>query len=168
MRKLNFLLIMPRIVNQVGDGYSFPLGLPYISASMKKAGFHVFTCNLNHCAGKVEDIIAEQIRQHHIDVVLTGGLSFQYYPIKQLLDAVKRVDSKIPVFVGGGLITGDPEAAMAALEGCTAGIIGEGEVTDVELCRALEEGHPLEEVDGLIITMPDGSYYRTPERELVS
>lgn len=165
MRKLNFLLIMPRIVNQVGDGYSFPLGLPYISASMKKAGFHVFTCNLNHCAGKVEDIIAEQIRQHHIDVVLTGGLSFQYYPIKQLLDAVKRVDSKIPVFVGGGLITGDPETAMAALEGCTAGIIGEGEVTDVELCRALEEGHPLEEVDGLIITMPDGSYYRTPERE---
>lgn len=165
MRRLNFLLIMPRIVNKVGDGYSFPLGLPYISASMKKAGLQVFTYNLNHHAGKVEDIVAAQIRENHIDVVLTGGLSFQYYPIKQLVDAVKNVDSKIPVFVGGGLITGDPEAAMEALEGCTAGIIGEGEVTDVELCRALEEDLPLESVDGLIIKMSDGSYYRTPERK---
>lgn len=165
MQRLNFLLIMPRIVNKVGDGYSFPLGLPYISASMKKAGLQVFTYNLNHHAGKVEDIVAAQIRENHIDVVLTGGLSFQYYPIKQLVDAVKNVDSRIPVFVGGGLITGDPEAAMEALEGCTAGIIGEGEVTDVELCRALEEDRPLESVDGLIIKMPDGSYYRTPERK---
>lgn len=163
--KLNFLLVMPRIVNKVGDGYSFPLGLPYVSASLKKAGFQIYTFNLNHHAGEVEDLMREQIREHEIDVVMTGGLSFQYYPIKQLVDAVKSVDADIPVFVGGGLITGDPEAAMKALEVCTAGIIGEGEITDVELCRALEEGRPLEEVDGLIIQKADGTYFTTPERK---
>lgn len=165
MQKLNFLLIMPRIVNKIGDGYSFPLGLPYVSASMKKAGFHVFTFNLNHYEGDVEELVKEQIKSNHIDVVLTGGLSFQYYPIKQLVDAVKKIDNNIPIFVGGGVITGDPEAAMRALEVCTAGIIGEGEVTDVELCRALEEDRPLEEIDGLIIQRPDGSYFFTPERK---
>lgn len=165
MGKLNFLLVMPRIVNKVGDGYSFPLGLPYVSASLKKAGFQIYTFNLNHHAGGVEDLVREQIREHKIDVVMTGGLSFQYYPIKQLVDAVKSVDADIPVFVGGGLITGDPEAAMKALEVCTAGIIGEGEITDVELCRALEEGRPLEEVDGLIIQRADGTYFTTPERQ---
>lgn len=165
MRRLNFLLIMPRIVNKVGDGYSFPLGLPYVSAALKKAGFCVHTYNLNHHEGRVEDIVREQIRENRIDVVLTGGLSFQYYPIKQLVDAVKDTDGRILVFVGGGVITGDPEAAMAALEVCSAGIIGEGEVTDVELCRALEEGRPLEEVEGLIIQKEDGSYIRTPERK---
>lgn len=156
---------MPRIVNKIGDGYSFPLGLPYVSASLKKAGFNIFTFNLNHHEGEVEDIVEEQIKKNHIDVVLTGGLSFQYYPIRQVVDAVKKVDRNLPVFVGGGIITGDPEAAMKALEVCTAGIIGEGEITDVELCRALEEGHSLENVDGLIIQNPDGSYIRTPERK---
>lgn len=165
MKRLNFLLIMPRLVNKAGDGYSFPLGLPYVSAALKKAGFRVFTCNLNHHMGAVEDIVARQIEENHIDVVLTGGLSFQYYPIKQLVDAVKRADNNIPVFAGGGVITGDPEAAMEALEVCAAGIIGEGEVTDVELCRALEEELPLEDVAGLIIKMPDGSYHRTSERK---
>lgn len=165
MPKLNYLLIMPRIVNKVGDGYSFPLGLPYVSAALKKAGFQIFTYNLNHHDGEIRDIVEKLIRENQIDVVFTGGLSFQYYPIKQLVDAVKSVDSKIPVFVGGGLITGDPEAAMKALEVCHAGIIGEGEVTDVELCKALEEGIPLEEVDGLIINRFDGTYYTTAERK---
>lgn len=165
MPKLNYLLIMPRIVNKVGDGYSFPLGLPYVSAALKKAGFQIFTYNLNHHDGEIRDIVEKLIRENQIDVVFTGGLSFQYYPIKQLVDAVKSVDSKIPVFVGGGLITGDPEAAMKALEVCHAGIIGEGEVTDVELCKALEDGKPLEEVEGLIINRFDGTYYTTAERE---
>ena len=30
---MNFLLVMPRIVNKVGDGYSFPLGIPYVSSA---------------------------------------------------------------------------------------------------------------------------------------
>lgn len=165
MSKLRYLVIMPRIVNKVGDGYSFPLGLPYISASLKKAGFQIYTYNLNHHAGEISDIVERLIRENNIDVVLTGGLSFQYYPIKQLIDAVKQVDAEIPVFVGGGIITGDPEAAMAALEVCQAGIIGEGEITDVQLCKALEEGRPLQEVDGLIINNFDGSYYTTPPRK---
>ena len=37
-RKLNCLLVMPRLVRNIGDGYSFPLGVPYVSASMKAAG----------------------------------------------------------------------------------------------------------------------------------
>ncbi len=156
---------MPRIVNKVGDGYSFPLGLPYISAALKKEGFQVFPYNLNHHEGSVEDLVKLQLQKNHIDAVLTGGLSFQYYPIKQLVDAIKEANDKIPIFVGGGIITGDPEAAMDALEYCSAGIIGEGEITDVELCRALEHGSSLKKVNGLIIPNGDGSYFRTPPRK---
>lgn len=165
MEKKNFLLVMPRIVNKIGDGYSFPLGLPYISAALKKAGFRIVTCNLNHRKGTVEDVIRELIREHQIDVVLTGGLSFQYYPIRELVESVKKIASDIPIIVGGGVITGDPEAAMRALNVVDIGVIGEGEITDVELCRALENGTSLDEVDGLIIKRRDQSLYRTRERK---
>ncbi|MEG1595354.1 MAG: cobalamin-dependent protein [Lachnospiraceae bacterium] len=162
--KKNYLLIMPRIVNKVGDGYSFPLGLPYVSASMKKAGFHIFTCNLNHHKGEIEEIVREELLKNKIDVVFTGGLSFQYYPIKQLIDAVKAVHPEMPVCVGGGVITGDPEAAMDAFEGADIGIIGEGERTNVELCRVIEGEGSLLDVDGLIFKDKNGSYIRTKER----
>ena len=46
-KRLNHLVVVPRIVNTVGDLYQFPLGIAYISASLKSAGFAVFTLNLN-------------------------------------------------------------------------------------------------------------------------
>lgn len=166
MRRWNFLLVMPRIVNKVGDGYSFPLGLPYVSAAIKEAGFSVYTYNLNHHEGNVQDLLLEQIEEHAIDAVFTGGLSFQYYPLRQLVEAVKKIRPDMPVLVGGGIITGDPEAAMRALEFADIGVIGEGEVTDVEVCRALEEGSPLAQIDGLILKDPSGDgYIWTPPRK---
>lgn len=161
---MNFLLVMPRIVNKVGDGYSFPLGIPYVSAAMKKAGLNVFTYNLNHHAGDIEELMRQQIEEHDIDVFLTGGLSFQYYPIRQLTEAVRKIRPEMPIICGGGLITGDPEAAMGALPDVNIGVIGEGEITDVELCFALQNGTSLYDVAGLIFREADGRYYKTPER----
>ena len=165
MKKINILLIMPRIVNKIGEGYQFPLGLPYISAALKKEKFNVYTYNLNHYEGEVKILIAEQIKKHNINAVFTGGLSFQYYPIRELVEAVKSIDPSIFVLVGGGIITGDPIPAMKALQYADVGVIGEGEITDVEVCKALETGSPLESVDGLIIKKEDGSYYITPPRK---
>jgi len=51
MKKLNSLLIMPRFVFQMGEGYTIPLGIAYISAVKKKAQFNVFNLNLNHIEG---------------------------------------------------------------------------------------------------------------------
>lgn len=32
---MNYLLVMPRFVDTVGEWYQFPLGIPYVSSSMK-------------------------------------------------------------------------------------------------------------------------------------
>ena len=47
-QKLNYLIVMPRFRDNPEEGYFFPFGIPYISAALKKAGFAVFTLNLNH------------------------------------------------------------------------------------------------------------------------
>lgn len=53
MRKLNYLLVMQRVVSKVGEGYGFPLGIAHISAAMKEAKLNVFNLNLNHVEGEI-------------------------------------------------------------------------------------------------------------------
>lgn len=162
--KLNYMVIMPRLNQNVGDGYSFPLGVAYISASMKAAGFKVETLNLNHVEGSVAEIVSRETERRKIDVVATGGLSFQYSTIRNIIDGVKRSGRKVITIVGGGIITGDPEPAMRALEWVDYGVVGEGETTIRELCRTLECGDDPADVDG-IIYKPGPRYILTRPRE---
>jgi anaerobic magnesium-protoporphyrin IX monomethyl ester cyclase len=148
--KHRYLLIMPRVAQQVGDGYSFPLGITYISGSLKAAGFNISTLNLNHYDGDVGEIIKGVIKEKNIDVVATGGLSFQYNSIRAIISAAKEVDTNIITIVGGGIITSDPIPALDALEFVDYGVIGEGELTAVALCHYLDDGGDLAGIDGLI------------------
>lgn len=163
-KKLNHLVVMPRLVQNIGDGYSFPLGIPYISASMKSVGYKVFTLNLNHREGKIPNIIKEEIKKNNINVVATGGLSFQYSTIKEIIESVKKIDNNIITIVGGGIITSDPEPAMNALKHADYGVIGEGEKTIQELCNVLENKSDFSLVNGLIHKNKE-KYHKTPPRE---
>ncbi|MBT3703090.1 MAG: radical SAM protein [Alphaproteobacteria bacterium] len=162
--KLEFLLIMPRLVQTVGDGYVFPLGMAYISSSLKHAGFNVHTLNLNHTKGKVSTVIEEAIKQHNINIVGTGGLSPQYHLVKHVIEVVKKLDSDILTVVGGGLISADPNVAMEALEYADYGVIGEGEATVVEFAQCLEDVTDIFAVDGLIIKDGD-TFTKTATRD---
>jgi radical SAM superfamily enzyme YgiQ (UPF0313 family) len=169
--EMNYLLIMPRIVSTVGEGYNFPLGIAYISATMRKAGFNVFTLNLNHIEGETDEIISNEINENKIDVAMIGGLSFQYHSLKNIIDCVHDKFPKIKIIIGGGIITADPQVAMAALEYADIGVIGEGEETIVELCNALEtqEGGnlskgDLSKIDGIIYA-DKGNWTQTKKRK---
>lgn len=165
-KKLNYLLVMPRLVQNIGDGYSFPLGITYISSSMKNAGYNVITLNLNHSEGDVYEIIKKEIEEKNIHVVATGGLSFQYTMVRRVVEAAKRVNSEIITIVGGGIISGDPEPAMIALEYAGFGVIGEGEITINELCNAIEQSRNFSEIDGIIYKSGNSYIMTKPRKEV--
>ena len=164
--KLNYLLVIPRLVQKIGDGYSFPLGIAYISSSMKKAGYNVFTLNLNDIEGEVSEIVKGDIYKNAINVLARGGLSFQYNTIRQVLDAAKMVSESIVTIVGGGIITSDPTAAMEALGCADYGVIGEGEATIIDLCKYLENGGDSSEVDGIIFKKGKSHITTKPRKEI--
>ncbi len=112
--KLNILIVMPRFVKNVGEGYYFPLGIAYISSSLKAAGFSVFTLNPNHREGSLEDVIAAEIRKHRIDLLMTGCLSFQYIDVRRIIEFVKKEFPSVvtapllPFRVWSGVASGRP------------------------------------------------------------
>jgi radical SAM superfamily enzyme YgiQ (UPF0313 family) len=154
--KLNYLIVMPLFQSRPNEGYIFPLGIPYISAAMKKAGFNVFTLNLNHLE-KPYEVLCEKIIENNINVVMTGGLAPQFAQVHSVFEVARSVDPKITTICGGGIISGDPPAALEALEFIDFGVIGEGELTIVELCDFLENGGDLTGIPGIIFGCP-GSY----------
>ena len=85
--KLNYLVVMPHFAFNDGDGYIFPLGIPYISASLKNGGFRVTSLNLNHCVDDYKTL-KQIIIDNDIDVVFTGGLSGQFNTVKSIVDVV--------------------------------------------------------------------------------
>jgi anaerobic magnesium-protoporphyrin IX monomethyl ester cyclase len=150
MKKLKILIIMPRIRSDVNAAYSFALGIPYISSVLKSNGFTVLTLNLNSYENATE-VIIRTIKSNQINVVMSGGLSPQFREVKSIFDTAKSFDRKIITICGGGLISGDPLAAMEAIETVDYGVIGEGEVTICELCRSLETNYNQRNIPGIVL-----------------
>jgi radical SAM superfamily enzyme YgiQ (UPF0313 family) len=159
-----FLLVMPRIVNYIGEGYVFSIGLPYVSASLKAAGFSVVTINLNHHEGKESDLLKNLITKYCVNIVATGGLSPQYHIVKNIIKITKQIDPNIITVVGGGIISADPIVAMTALEYADYGVKDDGEITIREFAEAIRKGTPLNDIAGLVLPV-NGSFKVFSSRE---
>jgi radical SAM superfamily enzyme YgiQ (UPF0313 family) len=148
---------MPRDASRASASFAvmFPVGLAYISSSLKNSGHNVYTVNLELEEGDIYTILHRLIYNNSIDVVCTGGLSLDYYKILTVLNIVKEIDPKIITVVGGGIMSSDPTTAMNALN-IDIGVIGQGELTICELADALDTDIPYYDIAGLIVRDKDG------------
>ena len=164
-RKPNLLLIVPRYFSTPAWGYIMPLGILYVSAAIKAAGVcNVFTVNLNHQDEDDETVLRRLIDTNRIDIIGTTGISGQFIEVYPLLRLIKQLYPDVVTIVGGGMITADAEVAMQAFGHLADyGVIGEGEVTDVELISTLAKGGDVAQVPGLIYNA-DGQWIRTAPR----
>lgn len=159
----NYLLVLPKESAKVTGHNVFPVGIAYVSAYIKSRGHKVFTANLEFHEGSTHDALKKIIETHEIDVMCTSGLSRDYPRIKELLDAARRIKPDILIVIGGGIISGDPEPAMIALD-ANIGVIGQGEITMDELATALNNDLPYDEIPGLIFKRGD-NYIKTGIRK---
>lgn len=164
-RKPNVLLIVPRYFSTPVCGYIMPLGILYVSAAIKASGVcNVFTVNLNHQEEDDETVLRRLIDSNCIDIIGTTGISGQFIEVYPLLQLIKNMYPDIVTIVGGGMITADAEVAMHAFENLADyGVIGEGEITDVELIDTLANGGDMTKVQGLIFC-DNGKWIRTARR----
>jgi len=145
----------------------FPLGIAYISSSLKQAGHKVYTINLEYYDDDTYTAIKKLSLANKINVVGVGGLSRDFRKIKDVIDATRKTDHNIITIVGGGIISADPEPSMDAL-GADIGVIGEGEVTMCELANALDNNLPYNNIKGLIFKNEENKWKLTPTRPQIT
>lgn len=164
---MNYCIVMPKLTQINDQSYPFPIGIAYVSASLKASGRNVKAYNLNYKDGDIADLVGNLIRDYNVDVLATGGLTAQYRRLREILDAAREAKPDIILAVGGGIITSSPIPAMEALEIADYGMIGEGEITICELADALEGKRDIHAVDGIIFKENGDWHITQPRAEIM-
>lgn len=165
-RKKNILLVIPKGILPNETWEMLPIGIMYVSSSLKKSGIPTYCLNLIGEERDEYEILKEYIEKYEIDIVATGGLVVNHQEMKVITDCVKRLNENIVTIIGGGLVTHSPEEAMEIIITADYGVLGEGEITDVELIKAIESRRDIEQVKGIIFRKENSLIMSEPRPDI--
>lgn len=134
-----------------GRAISFQTGTAYVSAALKANKFDVTCLNLTYeIANDMHESIRVAMREKHIQCVMVGGYVTQWEKMHDVLSTAKQYKSDVITVMGGGGVTYSPVEMMELIPCADYGIIGEGELTSVNLVNALINNLPLSQVKGIV------------------
>ena len=140
-----------------------PLGIAYVNGALRAAGLDVDGINLMF-VGNEDPYVAlfNKIANLKYDVLLCGGLSAEFPILKKIYETSKLANPNIITIGGGGGFSASP-ILFSELTEVDYAVIGEGEITNVELALALEKGEDISKIKGIIYKDNTG-YHQTPTR----
>lgn len=171
--KMKVMLVMPRTGYLWDEWSTPPVGIAYISAYLKKNGKDVVSVNLNLEDGSVYDILKKYIEEYDIDILGTGELVVNYQKLQEIARCARKIKPQLKIWIGGGLVTNSPVEAMKLIPEADFGMIGEGEITSLELVNLFEKKglhasfDEIKEIDGLILNKNNNFYSTEKRKEIV-
>ncbi len=142
--------------NGVDFNHNPPLGILYLASSLKKAGYEVDIYDQGAKENKLRYPSADDIKKFSPDVV---GFSLYTFGLPDTLRYIKELKEGFPeikIILGGHHATALPERTMLDCPEADFLVYGEGDVTIVELVKAIETGADPTKIHGI--------YYRNNEK----
>jgi radical SAM superfamily enzyme YgiQ (UPF0313 family) len=140
------------------------VGLAYVASAVDGAGFDLEILDIDAHRFSPQEV-ERQIRTKKFDVVGIGTLVSQYKWTKEIAATIKQYHPHAQIMVGNTLGTSVASILLEKTDVDIA-VLGEGDVTAVEVLRALNEDRPLDEVQGICFKR-DGRAIRTPGRPVI-
>lgn len=138
------------------------LGVAYIASYLRKNG-HEITIYDGIAEAKPIDAVVSDM--HNYDVIGITALSSYATRCIELLDRAKKSEVRAPLVVGGPHVTAMPGHLL--LHGADYEVIGEGELTMLELVEHLESGNGSPTTIKGLVFLDNGQPVKTPKRELI-
>jgi radical SAM superfamily enzyme YgiQ (UPF0313 family) len=172
---MKILLVDPPLLSEdlVGESKSiklvvnviYSLGLAYIAATLEKNGYEVkiIDCTL----GLTHSQLIGLLKKENPDIIGITGTTSAFRSMKKVAQDIKRYLPSVPVVIGGAHLTAAPEITMG-YDCFDVGVIGEGELTFLELVREYEGSglSNLDTIDGIIYRR-NGKIVRTKDRGFI-
>lgn len=160
---MKILLVSPAY--QGASRFYFPGGVAMISSVLKAAGHDVHCRNLD-LVEDWEQTFTDDFRRITPQVVASGGMTPSFGFFKRLFALAKELDPDTKTVLGGGILGSEP-LVLSAMQ-ADIGVIGEGEITAVELMDNLKAGRDILEVPGLLVKTASGETVQTPARPYIT
>lgn len=136
-----------------------PLGLCYLAGVLEKKGVFVKIID-----AAVEDLdfsaIIKRIRSFKADLIGITSLTNAFHVTVELAKTIKK-ELRLPIVIGGPHVTANPNKVLL-LKCFDIGILGEGEITLVEVIDALEKKKDLREIDGIAFCHNSEIFFTKP------
>ena len=148
-----------------GDPSDPPLGIAYIAATLRNAGYTVSIIDANAENLSNYDIV-QLLKQYNTDLV---AISCNYSPLHNptlRLSGRIKAEFDIPVIVGGNHATAMAEKILLSTHTIDYVVLGEGERVMLNLIQALETDTPVHQIEGIAFRVGN-TVYRTPDAPLI-
>ena len=142
-----------------------PMGIAYMAAVLEENNIDVDVLD----AGALDlemDEVKEEIKKRKPDIVSITALTPTFYKACETAEAVKEALPDCTLVMGGYHPTFEYESALDN-DAVDIVIIGEGELTILQLTQALEKGEPLSSVKGLAFKDESGKIVLTPPQDVI-
>jgi len=161
---MKILLINPPM--QENDKPSFPsFGITYIAHELRKHSYAVELLDID-AYRYTKSEVAKLIENSGADIVGIGGLVTVYPYLFWLIPEIKKLNPGAMIILGGPVASSLREKCFKEFT-IDYEVIGEGEITIIELLKALNTGLMLESIEGIGFKK-DGEIIFTEKRPLMS
>jgi anaerobic magnesium-protoporphyrin IX monomethyl ester cyclase len=147
--------------------HNFPMGLGYISSVLERHGHDVVVWNqdMHHYA---DDALRVYLDEHHFDVVAISLIAgyYQYKRLLALSEAINNSKDRPYYILGGYGPTPEPEYFLD-VSGADCIVLGEGELTAVQLFSALESKASISDIPGIAFRDESGKFRQNARNPLV-
>lgn len=125
----------------------YPVGLGYIASSIYRKGYDLEILDIDTYRYSDEELEAI-LKEKDFDVVGFGCIVTGYKIVKDLCDKIRSINKNAIIIVGNSVATSIPQILLTKTNADIA-VMGEGDITIVEILECLNNGGPLESVDGI-------------------
>ncbi len=161
---MKVLLVNPSI--RPDSPVLFPnVGLGYITTAIQRAGidFEILDIDAHRFS---DQEVERQIRNKKFDALAIGTLTSHYKWVKQFTQMVKQHHPDKPI-IGGNTLATSVSDILVTRSGMDIAVIGEGEITTIELLKQIDQGAPLNEIPGICFRNSKGEVVHTEERPVI-
>lgn len=143
----------------------FPIGLGYIATAAKKSGLKFDLLDLE--ISRYSDNEAKSyLNSHKYDVYCMGTIVTGYSKIKKIAGWIRECNKNAVIICGNTVVSSVPKTTLCRTE-VDIGVIGEGDITIVELLDAVCNNKDLSSVKGIAYKSNGGILF-TEERPVIA
>ncbi|HEY3388484.1 MAG TPA: radical SAM protein [Prolixibacteraceae bacterium] len=149
------------------DTYSPPLGLLHIASYIREHHHHPFIIDITALKLTLSKAVDYALSLSP-DLVGISAKTINIQNANRIADELRSKGFTGPIVLGGAHVSAAPEVTFMRMKAFDYGVIGEGEITFLELIENIEKKLPTQDILGIVWRDRLGQAHINPPRPLIS